>query len=233
MIIPFFLLFAAPLSTEDLENALKRFTEIMATVQREAADPVNTEQAVYEGAIPSMLRQLDPHSVFFDPQQFEQLKEMESSERKGFGTIVSVLPGRVIILQAMAGTPSAKSGLQPGDEIVAVNNIALARLGPDQIIGFLPEARQHQVQLIVRRPGNAKPLEFVLDPELVDAPSVDRAFLLRAGVGYVRVNGFDPQTARQLKDAIEKLGGAKLKALVIDLRDNPGGVVESALESAS
>jgi carboxyl-terminal processing protease len=233
MIIPFFLLFAAPLSTEDLENALKRFTEVMATVQREAADPMNTEQAIYGGAIPSMLRQLDPHSVFFDPQQFEQLKEMESSERKGFGTIVSILPGRVIVLQAMAGTPSAKAGLQPGDEIVAVNNIALARLEFDQIVGFLTEARQHQVQLIVRRPGNARPLQFVLDPELVDSPSVDRAFLLRPGVGYVRVNGFDPQTARQFKDGIEKLGGAKLKGLVIDLRDNPGGVVESALESTS
>jgi len=233
MIIPFFLLFAAPLSTEDLENALKRFTEVMATVQREAADPVNTEQAIYGGAIPSMLRQLDPHSVFFDPQQFEQLKEMESSERKGFGTIVSILPGRVIVLQAMAGTPSAKAGLQPGDEIVAVNNIALARLEFDQIVGFLTEARQHQVQLIVRRPGNARPLQFILDPELVDSPSVDRVFLLRPGVGYVRVNGFDPQTARQFKDGIEKLGGAKLKGLVIDLRDNPGGVVESSLESTS
>src|SRR5260370_949781 len=233
MIIPFFLLFAAPLSTEDLENALKRFTEIMATVQREAADPVNREQAIYGGAIPSMLRQLDPHSVFFDPQQFEQLKEMESSERKGFGTIVSILPGRVIVLQAMAGTPSAKAGLQPGDEIVAVNNIALARLEFEQIVGFLTEARQHQVQLIVRRPGIARPLQFILDPELVDSPSVDRAFLLRPGVGYVRVNGFDPQTARQFKDGIEKLGGANLKGLVIDLRDNPGGVVESALESTS
>ena len=97
-------------------------------------------------------------------------------------------------------------------------------------MGFLGEARQHQAQLIVRRPGNARPLQFVLDPELVDSPSVDRAFMLRPGVGYVRVNGFDPQTARQLKDAIEKLGGAKLQGLVIDLRDNPGGVVESALE---
>jgi len=233
MIIPFFLFFAAPLSTEDLENALKRFTEIVATVQREAADPVNTEQAIYEGAIPNMLRELDPHSVFFDPQQFEQLKEMESSERKGFGTIVSVLPGRVIILQAMAGSPSAKAGLQPGDEIVAVNNVALARLEPEQIVGFLGEARQHQVQMIVRRPGNVRPLPFVLDPELVDAPSVDRAYFLRPGVGYVRVNGFDPQTARQLKDAVEKLGGASLKALVIDLRDNPGGVVDGALASAA
>jgi carboxyl-terminal processing protease len=202
-------------------------------VQGEAADPVNTETAVYQGAIPGMLRRLDPHSIFFDPQQYEQLKEMERAERKGFGTVVSVLPGRVIVLQAMPGTPSAKAGLQPGDEIVAVNNVALARLEFDQIIGFLSEARQHQAQLVVRRPANARLLNFVLDPALVDAPSVDRAFLLDANIGYVRVSGFDPQTAPQLKEAIEKLGGGKLKGLVLDLRDNPGGVVQAALTAAS
>jgi carboxyl-terminal processing protease len=158
---------------------------------------------------------------------------MERSERKGFGTVVSVLPGRVIILQALPGTPSAKSGLQPGDEIVAVNNIALARLEFDQIVQFLSEARQHQAQLIVRRPGNVRLLNFVLDPALVDSPSVDRAFLLKPGMGYIRANGFDPQTAKQLKEAIENLGGEKLKGLVLDLRDNPGGVVQAALEGAS
>jgi carboxyl-terminal processing protease len=233
MLVPLFLFFAAPPSTEELEASLKRFAQVLAIVQDQAADPVNTQQAVYQGAIPSMLHRLDPHSIFFDPEQFEQLKEMEKSEQKGFGTIVSILPGRVFVLQAMAGTPSAKAGLQPGDEIVAVNNVALARLEPEQIIGFLSEARQHQAQIIVRRPTNVRPLQFILDPALVDAPSVDRAYLLRPGIGYVRITGFDPQTAKLLKDAIEKLGGAKLRGLVLDLRDNGGGVVQAALEAAS
>jgi carboxyl-terminal processing protease len=233
MLLPALLLFAAPPSTEDLESALKRFTDLMSVVETQAADPVNTQQAVYDGAIPGMLRTLDPHSIFFDPEQNEQLKQMENSERKGFGTVVSVLPGRVIVLQAMAGTPSAKAGLQPGDEIVAVNGVELARLQFEQIVGFLGESHQHRAQLIVRRPGNARPLAFVLDPELLDSPSVDRAFLLRSGIGYIRVTGFDPQTGKQLKDAIEKLGGEKLRGLVLDLRDNPGGVVQAALEAAS
>ena len=232
MIAPLLLFFAPP-PADDLDALLKRFTQLVAIVESQAADPVNAEQAIYGGAIPGMLRELDPHSIFFDPQQNEQLKEMERSERKGFGTVVSVLPGRVIILQALPGTPSAKSGLQPGDEIVAVNNIALARLEFDQIVQFLSEARQHQAQLIVRRPANVRLLNFVLDPALVDSPSVDRAFLLKPGVGYIRANGFDPQTAKQLKDAIENLGGQKLKGLVLDLRDNPGGVVQAALEAAS
>src|SRR6202790_5230286 len=232
MIAPLLLFFAPP-PPDDLDGLLKRFTQLVAIGENQAADPVNTEQAIYGGAIPGMLRELDPHSIFFDPQQNEQLKEMERSERKGFGTVVSVLPGRVIILQALPGTPSAKSGLQPGDEIVAVNNIALARLEFDQIVQFLSEARQHQAQLIVRRPGNVRLLDFILDPALVDSPSVDRAFLLKPGVGYIRANGFDPQTAKQLKAAIENLGGEKLKGLVLDLRDNPGGVVQAALEAAS
>ena len=233
MLLPALFLFATPPSTEDLESALKRFTQVVSIVETQAADPVNTDQAIYQGAIPGMLRTLDPHSIFFDPDQNEQLKQMENSERKGFGTVVSVLPGRVIVLQAMPGSPSAKAGLEPGDEIVAVNGVELARLELDQIVGYLGQAHQHRAQLIVRRPGNARPLEFVLDPQLMDSPSVDRAFLLRTGIGYVRVNGFDPQTARQLKDAIEKLGGDKLKGLVLDLRDNPGGVVQAALESAA
>src|SRR5581483_2885010 len=114
-----------------------------------------------------------------------------------------------------------------------VNGVELARLEFEQIIGYLSESHQHRAQLIVRRPGNARPLQFVLDPELLDSPSVDRAYFLKDGIGYIRVNGFDPQTARQLKDAIEKLGGEKLKGLVLDLRDNPGGVVQTALEAAS
>ena len=233
MVLPLLFLFAAPPNTADLDSAIRRFTDLLSVVEDQAADPVNTQQAIYQGAIPNMLRQLDPHSIFFDPDQNEQLKQMENSERKGFGTIVSVLPGRVTVLQALPGSPSSKAGLQPGDDIVAVNGVALARLEFNQIVEYLGESHQHRAQLIVRRPGNARPLEFVLDPELLDSPSVDRAFLLRPGIGYIRVNGFDPQTARQLKDAIEKLGGASMKGLVLDLRDNPGGVVQTALESAA
>jgi carboxyl-terminal processing protease len=216
-----------------LEPELKKFTDVFARVEANAAEPVDSRQAIFGGAIPGMLRRLDPHSVFLDPDQYEQLKQMEKSERKGFGSVVSVLPGRVIILQTVAGTPSAKAGLSPGDEILAINNIPLNRLEFDQLIQLLTEARQHQVKLDVRRPGNARMLQFVLTPELVDSPSVDRAFMLRPSVAYVRVASFDPKTGEQLKAAIDKLGGTSLKGLVLDLRNNPGGVVEAALKTSA
>lgn len=217
----------------DLPEQLRRFVEVYAAVEREAAERVDPDRAIYGGAIPGMLRQLDPHSVFFDPAQFEQLKELERSTRKGFGTVVSVLPGRVIVLQALPGTPSARAGIAPGDEILAINDIWLDRLDLEQLVALLGQSRQQPARLQVRRPGQSRLLEFTLTPEEMQAPSVERAFLLRPGVGYLRVSSFDAQTGAEVRRAIESLGGVSLQALVLDLRNNPGGVLEAALETAA
>ncbi len=232
-LIPVLLLLWPQSSPQELEQQLKKFIDVYSAVEREAADPVASDKALYQGAIPGMLRKLDPHSVFFDPGQFEQLKELETSTRKGFGSVVSVLPGRVIVLQVLPNTPAAKAGLSPGDEILAVNNIPLARLDLDQIVGLLSQTRQNQARIDVRRPGNARILGFILTPEELQSPSVERAFHVRPGVGYLRVTSFDAETGTQIRDAIEKLGGTKLEGLVLDLRNNPGGMLPAALQTAS
>ena len=218
---------------KEITPYLRKFIEVLATVQSEAADPEPVDKLLYEGAIPSMLRQLDPHTQFFDPGQFNQLKQMEDSEQKGFGSIVSVLPGQVIFLQTLPGTPSNKAGIQAGDELVAVNNIAIGKLEPAQIIELLTEARQQKVSLYIRRTGSSHLLQFTLTPELVDSPSVDRAFMLEPRWGFIRIASWDLQTAKQLQDAIRKLGGNELSGLVLDLRNNPGGVVKAALDAAA
>jgi carboxyl-terminal processing protease len=212
---------------------LKQFVGVLTAVQSNAAGPVPLDKTIYEGAIPSMLRPLDPHTQFFDPQQFAQLKQMENSEQKGFGSIVSVLPGRVLFLQTFPGTPSNKAGIMPGDELVAVGNITIANLEPDQIVGLLTQARQQKIQILVRRQGSARLLMFSLTPALMESPTVDRSFLLEPNCAYIRVTSWDAQTSAQLRDAIEKLGGSRLQGLVLDLRNNPGGIVKSALDAAA
>ncbi len=224
---------ASAFAAEEIDAQVRRFTEAWALVERENADPVTSEKAFYEGAIPGLLRRLDPHSVFFDPGQFDQLKQMQTSTRKGFGCVVSVLPGRVIILQTLPGTPSARSGIAPGDEIAGINGYSVNRLDIEQLVALLGQSRQQPAQLDVRRPGNARILNFVLTPEEMQSPSVERAFLLRPGVGYLRVASFDEKTGAEVKDAIEKLGGHGLKGLVLDLRNNPGGVLPAALRTAA
>lgn len=231
--IPALLILSCAWAQDDIESQIRRFTEVYASVEREAADPIRPDKAIYDGAIPAMLRRLDPHSVFFNPDQFEQLKQLQESKQKGFGSVVSVVPGRVIVLQTLPGTPSARAGLGPGDEILAINGIRLDRLDVEQLISLLSQSRQKEVRLDVRKPGNARILPFTLTPAEMQNPSVDRTFLLKPGVGYIRVASFDAQTGAQIKEAIEKLGGGNLKGLVVDLRDNPGGLLPAALETAS
>src|SRR6266550_5890331 len=104
----FLLLLPAALRADDdavatVSDDLKKVIDVFLTLDEQAADPVSPDQAIYQGAIPGMLRSLDPHSIFFEPSQFEQLQQMQKSESKGFGTIVSIVPGRVFILQTMEG----------------------------------------------------------------------------------------------------------------------------------
>jgi carboxyl-terminal processing protease len=216
-----------------LAEEIRKIVDIFVTVDEQAADPVSPDQAIYQGAIPGMLRTLDPHSIFFEPSQFEQLQQMQKSESKGFGTIVSILPGRVFILQTMDGSPAAKSGLSGGDEILAINNIPLGQLVPEQLIQLLSQARQQTPLLDVRKPGNARLFRLTLSPELIDAPSVDRVFEIAPGIGYLRIKAFEEPTAKLVKESIETLGGGKLQGLVIDLRENPGGAVQAAVDVAS
>lgn len=220
-------------AADDLDSQLKTIIDAYALMERNAADPVSSEQAFFQGAIPGLLKRLDPHSIFFDPGQFEQVKKMEMSTQKGFGSVVSILPGRVIVLQTTLGTPSARSGLTPGDEILAINGYEISRLDLDQLTQLLSQSRQQNAQLIVRRPGIPRMMSFTLIPEEMQASSVERAFFLAAGIGYVRVASFDASTGAEIKKAIEKLGGNKLAGLVLDFRNNPGGMVTAALDTAS
>jgi carboxyl-terminal processing protease len=220
-------------SPDPMEPAIRTFAEVYAAVQEHAADPLDPAASIYGGAIPGLLRGLDPHSVFLDPDQFQQLKELNNAEQKGFGSIVSVLPGRVIVLQTLPGTPSAKSGLSPGDEIVAVNGIPFVGLEPEQLIQLLSETRRREARIDVRRLNTPRLLSFQLVPATVSTPSVDRAFLLEDRVGYIRISNFENKTGEELAAAISALGGRELRGLVLDLRNNPGGVVESALAATS
>ncbi len=232
-LLPGWLALAALAYGQELETAVRGFAEVYAALEREAAEPVDATAAIYGGAIPAMLRPLDPHSVFLDPDQFEQLTKLQESVSKGFGTVVSVQPGGVTVLQALEGTPSARAGLMPGDQIIAINQIPLNRLSMDQVVGLMTESRRRQATLHVRRAGTARTLEFVMTPEDLQTPSVERAFFVRPGVGYVRISSFDAQTAADLKKAIETLGGQSMKGLILDLRNNPGGLLPAALEIAS
>lgn len=230
------LLFASLLRAdppEELERSLRQFVEVFNLVDQNLADPVDPEDAIYGGALPAMVRTLDPHSAFLDKEQFESLSEMQRSTEKGFGSVVSLLPGRVIVLQTLPGSPSERSGLTAGDEILAVNGYQLSQLTIEQLVGLLGQSRQNKVELMVMRPAFTRLIPMALVPAEMADPSVTHAFFLEDGIAHIRVGNFERLTARELKEAIEELGGDDLEGLVLDLRRNPGGLVEAAVRAAA
>jgi carboxyl-terminal processing protease len=214
----------------EVEQALRRLATVFSVIEEQYADPVSPDKQIYQGAIPGMLRQLDPYSIFFDADQFHTLQQHQQAKTEGFGTIVSVMPGRVMVLEAFVGSPAARAGIQPGDEILEVNGYAVSRLGVEEIIELLGAARQQRAQIVVMRPYSNRVDTIIAVPAELNEASVDRAFFLSKGIGYLHVTGFEGNTAEEVKDALTKWGG-ELKGLVLDLRENHGGLVTSAVDT--
>ena len=231
--IPVLLLLLAAEPDPEILRLVKHFTDAFHAVEQNYADPVLPEQAFYSGAIPGLLRSLDPFSAFLDPEQFRSFQDMQQSVEKGFGSVVSLSPGRIVILQTLPGTPSARSGLAAGDEIVEVNGYRTGRLELEQLIELLRQSRRQQAYLRIRRPGVATLMTFTLVPAEVASPSVSRAFFLRPGIGYIKIDSFEDNTPKEFQQALDKLEAPKLRGLVLDLRDNPGGALPAALDVAA
>jgi len=224
---------ASPPNDPVTQQSLK-FARIYALIQDHYAAPVEPDHAIFDGAIRQMLNTLDPFSAFFDRQQFKLLQEQTSGEALGFGSILYVQPGKVLVLQAAQGSPSWRAGLGPGDQIVEINGERIDQLDFQSLINLLRQSRSHPVQLGVLHPGKDVPQDVRLVPKQIALPTVDSAFAFPPGqIGYIHISGFDAKTTAEVQDAVEKLGGSKLKGLLLDLRNNHGGVVATAVGVAS
>ncbi|HLY60154.1 MAG TPA: S41 family peptidase [Terriglobia bacterium] len=218
---------------DDVIQQSIKFAQVYAALEKNYMDGVNPDQVILEGSIRGMLSTLDPFSSFFNPDQFQMLQEQTRGNTLGFGSILYVSPGKVVVLQAAPNSPSGRAGLGPGDEIVSVNGQRIARLGFDSLIELLEHARSQPVSLGVIHPGKLVPEDFKLVPAEVALPSVDKAFTLKPGIAYLHISGFEQKTPQEISDGIIRLGGASLKGVLLDLRDNHGGMVDSAVATAS
>ncbi|HVW87653.1 MAG TPA: S41 family peptidase [Bryobacteraceae bacterium] len=223
---------SAASSDDDVKSGLQQFTRVYSTVEQNFADPVSPDKAIYKGAIPGMLRTLDPHSNFFDPKDFEGLREDQRGHYYGVGMSVVGRNGKTIVVAPFVGSPAYKAGLRPGDVIVEVNDKSTDGLDSTKVADLLKGPKGTPVQIKVTREGYDKPVVFNIVRDEISRKSVPEAFRLKPGVGYVRIEQFNETTGREFEDALKDLDEDNLKGLVLDLRGNPGGLLTEAVSVA-
>jgi carboxyl-terminal processing protease len=219
--------------SDEVTTESLKFTEVYEAVEKNFMDRVEPDQAIFDGGIRGMLAKLDPFSAFFDRDQFEMLQQQARGEALGFGSILYVTPGKVLVLQAAQGSPSWRAGLGPGDEIVEINGERVSRLDFQSLIALLQRSRSHPVRLGVIHPGKLIAQDFELKPAEVALPTVDKDFALSTGIIYLHLTGFEQKTPREVVAALERLDASHAKGLLFDLRDNHGGMVDAAVGVAN
>jgi carboxyl-terminal processing protease len=214
---------------------LKTFTEALDIIQTNYVDNIGPDKLVYS-AVKGMLRSLDPHSSFFDPKEFSRLREEQHSKYYGLGIRVRPLlreRGRVVIVEPpVIGSPAERRGLRAGDVITRIEDESIDEWTSEEVVGHLRGPRGTTVTITVERPGIRDPLKFTVERDEIPIITVPYAFEVKPGVGYIKVDRFSESTADELGAKLKALDAKNLNGLVLDLRDNPGGLLTQAIEVA-
>jgi carboxyl-terminal processing protease len=214
-----------------IRDSLKSFTDVYALVEQNYAEPISGDRAdtaIYDGAIPGMLRVLDPHSNFYDPKAYAKMREDQRGHYYGVGMVIQQQNNKVYVITPYEGTPSFRAGIRPGDVITAIDGKSTEGMTSDVVAKNLKGPKGTHVQVSVVRDGQTKPLTFDLVRDEIPHPSVDLKYEIRPGVGYIHLTQFQETTAQEVNQAIDTF--PNLKGLVLDLRGNPGGLLSQAVE---
>lgn len=216
----------------ELDSGLKAFTAIYSLAEDNAAEKVSPDKSIYNGAIPGMLRTLDPHSSFFDPKEFAKLREDQRGRYYGVGMTVQSRGGHTVVVAPFPGTPSFNAGIRPGDIILEVNDKSADGLNTSEVADLLKGPKGTPVQIKISREGKAEPIVFNLLRAAINRPSVPTAFFIRPGIAYIHIDSFNETTSREMEEDLNNMGEASLKGLILDLRDNPGGLLNEGVAVA-
>src|SRR5690242_6066082 len=224
----------ASAATDDdgMRTSFKTFTKVYALVEGNFADPVDPDKAIYKGAIPGMLRTLDPHSNFFDPHDFQILREDQKGHYFGVGMTVQPRNGKTIVLAPFNGSPAYKAGIRRGDVIAEVNDKKTDNLSTTEVADMLKGPRGTPVQIVVIRDGVEKPITFNVIRDEIARKSVQDALWVKPGIAYVDVDQFNENTSKELEESLRKLGENNIHGLILDLRENPGGLLNEGVAVA-
>ncbi len=217
-------------------SEMKTMAQALELVRQDYVDGEKTDyrELVYS-ALRGMMAELDPHSDFMDPKDFKGMQEDTKSEFGGLGVVVGMKNERLTIIAPMEGTPGFRAGLLPGDVLLEINGQSAEKMSLRDAVDKLRGEPGTMVKLVVGREGQPGPMKFEIGREVIKVPSVRGARILPGPgprIGYVRVTQFSEPTGREFAKALSSLEKQGMDALVLDLRFNPGGLLNTAVEVA-
>ncbi len=216
----------------ELDASIRTFSKVYALVEENFADKVTADRAVYKGAIPGMLRTLDPHSSFFDPKDFQQLREEQKGHYFGVGMQVAPKGNRTMVIAPFPGSPAYKAGLRPGDVIMLVNDKSTENLRTDEVADLLRGPKGTPVQVTVAREGTEGQLSFNIIRDEIPRKSVQDAFFVKPGIVHLDIEQFNENTSHEVEENLKRLGENNIKGLILDMRENPGGLLNEGVAIA-
>jgi carboxyl-terminal processing protease len=219
------------ISADNIYEQLNKFRDILVLTDKYYVDPVETRKLT-EGAITGMLDKLDPHSVYIPPRMFERTSEEMQGNYQGVGLSIRALNDTIMVVEPMGGGPAAKLGILANDRIARINDSSAVGITADQASKRLRGPKGTKVKVGIVRPGEPGLMTYEITRADISLTSIDVAMMVNNEVGYVAVNKFAQITNDEMVKNLHDLRSQGMKRLILDLRGNPGGVMEEAVKMA-
>jgi carboxyl-terminal processing protease len=217
--------------TNETRDSLRLYTELVNIAHDRYGAEVSYRDLVYS-SINGMLRSLDPHTSFLSPEAYEGMREKQQSSFYGLGILVGTRNGQLTVISPLDGTPAARLGIQAGDVISTIEGEPTDGMNLDDAVQKLKGPKGTQVNITIVRRGLSEPLHMAVTRAEIPQTTVRQSYMIRPDTGYILLTEFSRGTGREMADAIEKLRKQGMKKLLVDIRNNGGGLLDQAIEVA-
>ena len=217
--------------TDETRDSLKLYTELVNLAHERYGAEVTYRDIVYS-SVNGMLRALDPHTAFLSPEAYEGMREKQQTSFYGLGILVGVRNGQLTVISPLEGTPASRLGIQAGDVISTIEGEATDQMTLDEAVSKLKGPKGTQVKITIVRRGLEQPLAMSVTRAEIPQTTVRQTYMLNPTTGYIQLTEFARGTGREVAEALEKLKKEGMKQLVVDLRNNGGGLLDQAIEVA-
>lgn len=216
-------------NNDELYKQVELFSDAMAIIQRDYVDDTKLKDLIY-GSLKGMLASLDAHSQFMDPETYNELKVDTEGKFGGVGIEITIKDGLLTVITPIEDTPAWKAGIKSGDHIVKINDVLTREMALTDAVKKMRGKPGEQVNLTILRDSESKLLDFKITRDIIKIKDIKHARILEDAIGYIRLTEFRENTVVEFNNALSALSKQNMKALIIDLRNNPGGILDVAVK---